>query len=81
MLVCVFSFFARETADAARIRHSPRPQGAEVIQHTSGAARRENEIPYLDWPSIGRHCEGLAPAARPNCNSRHNLRWIGLHYR
>jgi hypothetical protein len=35
--------FARETAGAARIRHSPRPLiGARLFEQTSGASRREN---------------------------------------
>src|SRR4030088_3611310 len=43
MLVCVFSIhFARETAGAARIRHSPRPLilVARTFTQTSGASRR-----------------------------------------
>src|SRR3982074_2583995 len=42
MLVCVFlTNFARETAGAARIRHSPRPLiGARLFKQTSGASRR-----------------------------------------
>jgi hypothetical protein len=56
MLVCVFLLlFARETADAACIRHSPRPliSGRETtgITRAHGAARTKFHV----W--IGRHCE------------------------
>src|SRR5579863_9450823 len=51
MLVCVsFTHFAHGTADAARIRHSPRPliSRRETFAQTSGGSRRENEFSCLD---------------------------------
>jgi hypothetical protein len=63
MLVCVFvTCFARETAGAARIRHSLLPLlSRDNDTQTSGASRRENADLYLLFDIriefLPRYCE------------------------
>jgi hypothetical protein len=60
MLVCVFStHFAHGTADAARIRHSPRPRKGGRLFNASGATRREDERVFR------RHCEERKRRSNP----------------
>jgi hypothetical protein len=54
MLVCaLFTHFAHETADAARIRHSLLPHFVRDNEmQTSGSSCRENADEYLQSPLV-----------------------------